>query len=274
MSSSLTKVKSGDPLRISARTFNTFVDTALDYQQKMQNVHRTDRRAFRDTGVVSVKNISGSDRGRFDVLGIDGVVFTPTDSLDAFKNQLALKGDTPSAASHAGKFVILLEPIGNGEIGMSCVDGICPVQVYVEDEAFEMADVRDGDCSTLAAVSNGSAMILWRETGTGTVWAVVKLGVPGGTAVSGTGGFPAKVVSADGSATYTMREQTLTAQGDFIDKAGTQNLSARNLAELSLGPGAAVDTGTIGLVTILLDTATPPNIHYVFDHPAYAKYLD
>ena len=28
------------------------------------------------------------------------------------------------------------------------------------------------------------------------------------------------------------------------------------------------------LATTLLDTASPPNMHYVFDHPAYAKYLD
>ncbi len=88
------------------------------------------------------------------------------------------------------------------------------------------------------------------------------------------GQFPAKVVSSQGNATYTMREQSVTGQGSFIDKPGTQNFSARNLAELSLGPGAAVDTGTIAIVTTLLDTATPPNIHYVFDHPAYAKYLD
>ena len=274
MGDDLKKVKTGDPLRISARTFNTFVDTALDNRQRTQNVHRTDRRAFRQGGIIPVKNISGSDRGRFDVLGIDGVVFTPTDSPDAFKNQLALKGDTPSAATHTGKFVILLEPIRDSEIGMGCIDGICPVQVYVEDETLEMADVRDGDCSTLAASASGAGLILWCESGTGEVWAVVKLGVPGGAAVSGTGGFPAKIISADGTATYTMREQSLDGQGSFIDKPGTQNFSARNLAELSLGPGAAVDTGTISIVTTLLDTATPPNIHYVFDHPTYAKYLD
>jgi len=86
--------------------------------------------------------------------------------------------------------------------------------------------------------------------------------------------FPAKVVSSQGSATYTVREQAITSQGTFIDKSGTSNISARNLAELSLGPGAAVDNGTIVMVTVLLDQASPPDVHYVFDHPAYAKYLD
>ena len=86
--------------------------------------------------------------------------------------------------------------------------------------------------------------------------------------------FPAKVISSQGSGAYTVREQAVTPQGGFIDKPDTSNISSRNLAELSLGPGAAVDNGTIVMVIVLLDQASPPNVHYVFDHPAYAKYLD
>jgi len=86
--------------------------------------------------------------------------------------------------------------------------------------------------------------------------------------------FAAKVISSQGSAAYTVREQALNAQGAFIDKPGAVDFSARNLAELSLGPGAAVDAGTIVLVRQLLDTSSPANVYYVFDHPAYAKYLD
>ncbi len=89
-----------------------------------------------------------------------------------------------------------------------------------------------------------------------------------------TASFPAKVVSSQGSATYTMREQAITTQGSFINKPGTTDFSARNLAELSLGPGAAVDDGTIVLIVAMLDNDSPPNLHYLFDHPAYAKYLD
>ena len=90
----------------------------------------------------------------------------------------------------------------------------------------------------------------------------------------GVASFPAKVISAQGNAIYTLREQALTSEGSFTDKSGAQDFSARNLAELSLGPGAAVDEGTILLVSAILDNDSPPNVHYVFDHPAYAKYLD
>ena len=86
--------------------------------------------------------------------------------------------------------------------------------------------------------------------------------------------FPARIVSSQGNAVYTMREQEIDATGDFGDKLGTSNFTAINMAELSLGPGAAVDDNTIVLVTAILDTGSPATARYLFDHPTYAKYLD
>ncbi len=54
MSDTLKKVKSGEPLKIPVVTFNTFVDAARD---------------FRCSGIALVKNASGLDRGRFNILG-------------------------------------------------------------------------------------------------------------------------------------------------------------------------------------------------------------
>ena len=86
--------------------------------------------------------------------------------------------------------------------------------------------------------------------------------------------FPARVVAAIGGAAYTVREQAATGAGTFADAPGTIDLAAFNLAELSLGAGSAVDAGTIVLVLATTDTGAPPTVRYVFDHPAYAKYLD
>ena len=91
---------------------------------------------------------------------------------------------------------------------------------------------------------------------------------------TGTSQIPARVVSSLGSASYTMREQDFDSSSDFIDKQGASNFTARNLAELSLGPGAAVDDDTIVIVTPFLDSNQTDGFSYVFDHPAYAKYLD
>jgi len=96
-----------------------------------------------------------------------------------------------------------------------------------------------------------------------------------GTDQEGTAGcFPAKVIASLGNAAYTVRRQSPTGAGTFADKQGAQDVTAYNLAELSLGPGAAVDTGQIVLVRSMDDTGTPPTTRFFFDHPAYAKYLD
>ena len=89
-----------------------------------------------------------------------------------------------------------------------------------------------------------------------------------------TSSFPGKVISSQGSAKYILRQQVFDANGNFIDEQGTDDFTARNLAELSLGPGAAVDNSTIVLVAPLLDRLSQSGFRYVFDHPAYAKYLD
>jgi hypothetical protein len=84
--------------------------------------------------------------------------------------------------------------------------------------------------------------------------------------------FAGKVISALGGAGYTVREQVFSA-GGYHDKSGVADVQADNLAEMSLGSGAAVDAGTIALVLGSLDGDTPPTLHYVFDHPLYAKYM-
>lgn len=86
--------------------------------------------------------------------------------------------------------------------------------------------------------------------------------------------FPAKVVASLGQAAYSVREQVCTGEGLFANKPSAPLLTACNLAELSLGPGAALDDDMIVLAMPIADSADPQTVRYVFDHPAYAKYLD
>jgi len=86
--------------------------------------------------------------------------------------------------------------------------------------------------------------------------------------------FVVRILSSEGGAEYMARPQVVQPSGEFADESGASDVVATNLAELSLGPGAAVDVGTKVLVSSLPDTGSPPTIRYFFDHPAYAKYLD
>lgn len=85
--------------------------------------------------------------------------------------------------------------------------------------------------------------------------------------------FPARVVSSAGSGLYVVHEQCAGPQGRLQDASDAAEVPAANLAELSLGPGAAVDAGTIVIVHIQADDQQPPQLTYFFDHPVYAKYL-
>jgi hypothetical protein len=83
------KVHPGDPLVISATAYNTFVDAARDYLARQQDQAQSTRPGARHSGVVLVRNDSGSDRSRFDVLGVAGAVFDPTTDLETVKNSPA-----------------------------------------------------------------------------------------------------------------------------------------------------------------------------------------
>ncbi len=82
----------------------------------------------------------------------------------------------------------------------------------------------------------------------------------------------AKVTAAPGGAEYTVRPQVLSELGVFTTDPDAGPLTAWNLAELTLGPGAAVDVDALVLVLPIVDGAGLTR--YVFHHPAYAKYLD
>lgn len=114
MSDYMKKVKSGDSLSIPAETFNTFIDAARDDRTRQQNRGQTAGRSNSTTGTILVKNAGGADLDRFDVLGIGAPIFRPTDNEDTFKNQVTLKGVTPSEGNHEARFVILQEPVGPG----------------------------------------------------------------------------------------------------------------------------------------------------------------
>lgn len=177
----LTKVKTGDPLVISAADYNAFVDAALDLRQRQLAQGRVTKASQWENGPVLVRNDSGSDVGRFYVLGLNGPIFTPTADLDGFKNHRAWVGGSPDETAHADcKFVITQVPIAAGKLGLACIGGATPVQVEVTNETHAFADVVTGTTANLASSASGGAQILWKESGTGLKWALVRLGGGGG----------------------------------------------------------------------------------------------
>lgn len=172
----LRKVRTGESLNIPAATWNAFVDTARKLRAAEHDLDSLLARSLPSFAAIKVKNTSAADRARFSVLGLDAPIITPTASLDGFKQRPQIKGVVPTDADHTGKFCILYEPLRNNITGWGLVSGPALVQIDVVHASHRFADVKNSDSTKLKSSHCGSAEILWKESGTGTKWALVRLG--------------------------------------------------------------------------------------------------
>jgi hypothetical protein len=170
----LKKVQSGDKLKIPASTYNAFIDAAQAVKDKSNFLSSTNKNS--DSRKVIVQNNSGGNLDKFEILGISAPYVTPTDNETDFQNRITIVGVTPDIDDHKGKFIVLQEPIPNGKIGRGILSGETIVQIDVDDEAHEFAEITDGESGYLTSTDSGSARILWKESGTGQVWAYVRIG--------------------------------------------------------------------------------------------------
>jgi len=167
-------VKPGDPLQIPALAWNRLQRMA-DWGDSQQHGTSADRTGGLPQGLVLVKNASGADRNRFEVLGIDGPAISPSDNLPEFQNRIALTGSTPDMASHLGRFVICYEPMANNGYGLAWAFGLAVVKIFLVDAGHNNADIADGDATQLQSAWDGAAKILSHDPVTH--WSYVLLGV-------------------------------------------------------------------------------------------------
>jgi hypothetical protein len=181
-------VTAGERFRPQARTWNALMDLARGQVAVPSGEPMPVDRA----GLVLVQNGSGEDLERYGVLGISGLVFDADDDLDAFHSNSALTGVKPTAA-HRGLFVVVVEPIANGDYGYARMAGATPILVNVVDEGDTYADIEDDTahvCIRLKSDLRGAARILWKQAGTGERWAYVHFPldsppIVGGKVISG-----------------------------------------------------------------------------------------
>lgn len=176
--SDLHKVYPGQSLQIPASAYNAFVDAALDHRNRMATLKGDPWRAFAQNGIIRVRNDSAVPQIQFAVMGVTGPLIDPAQNEQGFRNTIALSCGVPTG-DHAGRFVILAEPLAAGAMGYAYVAGVCPVRVHLgsSDDGVHSADIIAGQTSALKLSADGSAALLWREDATqGDVWAVVRLG--------------------------------------------------------------------------------------------------
>ncbi len=207
----LRKPMVGEPIPHSKQTWDAIIDTVQRDRKRLLNGGPGSVDLGEPDGLILVKNNSGSAIARFGVLGISGILISPSTNLPEFQNNAALTGVTPATPTHTGKFVVAYEPIPAGAIGRAFVFGICPVQVNINTAGDKFADVKNGDATQLTSGAIGSAQILYAPASTGTQWALVRLnsGSPGlawGKLSSASGSSGTNAPPAAGNLTYTVKD--------------------------------------------------------------------
>jgi hypothetical protein len=186
------------PTDMSVRGWNAAMDVAQAYLRSNGLGPPSSPSDRRSSGIIKVKNNSGSDKGPFSILGIDDSIFDPTDTdeLESFKLEPAVVGVTPTS-DHKGKFVILLEGIPQGETGDCWAAGVAIVQVAMNSPDDKFAEVNPSDASMLTSASSGTCAILTTSADSGTAWCYVRFGGGGGGGGGSFSNCPATIDSTN-----------------------------------------------------------------------------
>lgn len=217
-------VSKGEPLRIRADDWNTLLEVASAQRGAAASIISVSQVPSASGVVVPVKNGTGSTLSRYHAVGIGAPLFTPTDNLQSFKNQLAFNAATMSAA-YFGSWAVLQETIDDGKIGMAMVSGVTVAEITVNHADHDRVAVDTAGGTKLVSQFYGAGKILYKESGTGTKWAVIRIGdfvAPELKAIAGGN------ISAGGSGSVTVQKngsssQSVTAYLNWME--GTTGVS-------------------------------------------------
>jgi len=160
-----------------------------------------------DSSQVLIKNSTGSDITKYQILGIDTVsIIDPADSdqtLDDFQSDIYINGMIPSGAKHWANFVVASQSIKDGEVGLARVTGLAHAKVDIKNPNHEFADIVYNDVSKLQSYTAGSSRIIAKGSGVGEQWCALDLKASPGDLM------PAMITGSgiiNGSGWYTAEE--------------------------------------------------------------------
>lgn len=185
MAGKIQHVRKGEPFRFRAGDFNMMADAANAHTERQLAGGAPQLAEMRRGVYVRVQNLSGEDQEEFSVLGVWQPWFYPgTVGDNAFKRTPVLDVRTPDEDNMVGRYVVLQEPLKQGDIGWAIIAGFTAVKINVLDEDEDtFADICDGVTAYLSCGASGTAYVVWREKRfsvptTGEQWAYVIIGTP------------------------------------------------------------------------------------------------
>ncbi len=166
----------GDPLAISARDWTEmqrvvekFRNGGVSFQAPAQ------QSSLRSPTIVKVLNETGDPLDQCAIVGLGQPVILPADNEMEFIRNIAFEIVPPTP----GRWGVLQSPVAAGEITTAIVAGVvaCKINVISALKPNLFADAVAPDFAELQVSDvGGNAQILWRAGGTGTQWAIVRIG--------------------------------------------------------------------------------------------------
>jgi hypothetical protein len=162
------KASPGQPFSApKAEIWNSMIDAGNAYRNARLSNGEPGPTRPRQTDIIKLKNNSGADRSRGEILRINGKAIT-----DLSDEHLWLIGSAPT---DAGYFGILKEPIASGSIGQVQVSGCCMAMVDIVDADHTRAKAVASQY-VLESSDDGPIEIVYKPSGSGELECVVRFG--------------------------------------------------------------------------------------------------
>lgn len=184
------KVKRGEPIEISASTWNSFIDAATFINKIATNMSGSGNiLSGIGQGIILIKNSLGKDLEQFSAVHLSDIATISSDSANKDSKPFTasfpcLNTKTPDSTTTTEPYVITLEPIKSDSVGRAIAFGLVVARVSIVDASHQYAGpTTSGDCK-LESKSSGTTRILWKSGSSDVQWAFLLLGAGGSVANS------------------------------------------------------------------------------------------
>lgn len=168
--------RANEPPIFSATGWNAAMRAAEAHDQDLLSQTVSRLAATTSHNIILVKNTSGAVRDPLHILGLGDWTVTPGTDFEALAEHLCLDGATPATTTHKYKWAVLLDGLGENEVGRAVLGGLVLVKVNIVHAADERCTITNSDATKLTSGAWGRGRIFKAESGTGDKWALVELG--------------------------------------------------------------------------------------------------
>ena len=175
MADPLEKVRPGDGFAIRADTWNAFIDAARAHRRNEAGAAGAGRPTPDNPTpgcTVYVRNDTGSTLPAWSTVKLGTPVVDAATYPFRVSSEPVFPATEPDGADIP--FAVTTQPIRDGKLGTAVVLGVAVADVSVSNSAHTHAAPANASL-VLASGTSGPARIIWKESGTGTLKAVVLL---------------------------------------------------------------------------------------------------